>query len=384
MINYGKQAIDSEDIQSVVEALGSDWLTQGPRIAEFEQALARYCNAQFAVVVSSGTAALHLANMATGLGEGDVVITTPITFVATSNSIIYCGGRPSFVDIDGETLNLDPDEIVRSLNTQSEIKGIIPVHFGGVVADLERIHAIAREHDLWIIEDACHALGGSWVDSSGESHRVGDCSFSDMTVFSFHPVKQITTGEGGVILTNNEQLYHKLLHLRTHGITREQDILEENHGGWYYEMQELGYNYRITDIQCALGIQQLRRNDEWVYRRRELVNIYDKAFANLAEVQPQAHPDSHKGFSYHLYVVRVEARRQLYDFLKDQRINTQVHYIPVHLQPYYRKNFGYQKGDFPIAEDYYDHALSLPLFPTLKDEEQELVIDQVWKFYARS
>ncbi len=383
MINYGKQTIGSEDIKSVVDTLGSDWLTQGPKIAEFESVLADYCNARYAVVVSNGTAALHLANMVTGLGAGDGVVTTPNTFVATSNSVIYCGGRPIFADIDGESLNLDPDEISKTISCESGIKGIIPVHFAGVVADMERIHSIAREHDLWVIEDACHALGGRWIDSKGESHRIGDCSYSDMTVFSFHPVKQITTGEGGAILTNDEQLYHKLLQLRTHGITREQDLLEENHGSWYYEMQELGYNYRITDIQCALGMQQLRRNDAWVSRRRELVRKYDEAFANLSQVQPQAHPDSHEGFSYHLYVVRVEARRELYDYLRDQGVNTQVHYIPVHLQPYYRKNFGYQKGDFPIAEDYYDHALSLPLYPTLKDEEQELVIDEVRKFYAR-
>jgi len=382
VINYGKQTVETIDIQAVTDTLQSDWLTQGPKVSAFEAALAEYCGARYAVVVANGTAALHLANLVMDLQPGDGVITTPITFLATANSVIYCGGQPYFSDVDQDTINIDPMAVKKTLDSVPGMKGIIPVHFAGVVADMEKINEIARQNDLWIIEDACHALGGNWIDAKGDKHRVGDCSYSDMTVFSFHPVKQITTGEGGAILTNNENLYQRLLKLRTHGMTKDPSQLEENHGDWYYEMPELGYNYRITDIQCALGLIQLQRNDVWVARRRELVSRYDAAFAALDEIRPQSHTDSEGSYSYHLYVVRASYRKELYNFLKTKGINTQVHYIPVHLQPYYRERFGYGRGDFPVAEEYYNQALSLPLYPLLNDQEQDYIIYQVKDFYA--
>jgi len=295
---------------------------------------------------------------------------------------MYCGGRPYFTDIEQDSINIDPIAVKKLLAEIPGIKGIIPVHFAGVIADMEKINAIARQNDLWIIEDACHALGGTWIDTKGNKHRVGDCTYSDMTVFSFHPVKQITTGEGGAILTNNEKLYQRLQNLRTHGMIKEQSRMEENHGDWYYEMLELGYNYRITDIQCALGLMQLQRNDEWVARRRELVSRYDTAFKVLDEIQPQSHPDSEGGYSYHLYVVRARDRKELYDFLKTKKIKAQVHYIPVHLQPYYREQLGYSLGDFPVAEEYYNQALSLPLYPLLSNQQQDYIIHQVKDFYT--
>jgi UDP-4-amino-4,6-dideoxy-N-acetyl-beta-L-altrosamine transaminase len=382
MINYGKQTIEQLDVEAVTDVMHSDWMTQGPKVTEFENDLAVYCGARFAVAVANGTAALHLANMAMDLKTGDSVVTTPISFLATANSIIFCDAKPIFSDINPATINLDLLKLEQTIKDNPGVKGIIPVHFGGVVADMESISKIAKNRNMWIIEDACHALGGRWVDSHGDQHQVGDCSFSDMTVFSFHPVKQITTGEGGAILTNDENIYNKLLMLRSHGMTKNSDLMEENHGDWYYEMPILGFNYRISDFQCALGSSQLKRNNEWVAQRRRLVSRYDTAFESIPEVQPQLHPDSKNEYSYHLYVVQVKKRKALYDFLKTKGINTQVHYFPIHLQPYYKKKYGYGTDDFPMAEEYYKNALSLPLFPLLKDKEQDYVIQQVKEFYA--
>ena len=247
---------------------------------------------------------------------------------------------------------------------------------------MESLKNIADENDLWIIEDACHAFGGKWTDNDGNLHKVGDCSHSDMTVFSFHPVKQITTGEGGAITTNNKDLYEKLLLLRTHGMTNDPKRLKENHGGWYYEMHDLGYNFRLTDIQAALGIEQLKKNDEWVKRRREIVQQYDNALKEFEQLTPQQHPDKNGEYSYHLYIIQCEKRAELYQYLKENDVNTQVHYIPIHLQPYYKEKYGYGLGDFSVAENYYYRALSLPLYPTLKNSEQEKVILLVKKFYA--
>ena len=381
MIPYGKQCIDQTDIDAVVEILQGDWLTQGPTIEKFEEALAMYCGAKFAVAVSSGTAALHLANLALGVKRGDKVVTTPISFVATSNSILYVGGEPVFCDIQGDTINIDPDAVRKKLRGTDDVKGIIPVHMGGLSADLENLAKIAKENDLWIIEDACHAIGGRWRDSKGKEHRVGDCAFSDLTVFSFHPVKHITTGEGGAITTNDKNLYDQLLELRTHGISKDSEKLEENHGGWYYEMRELGFNYRITDIQAALGIQQLRRSDEWVSRRQALVNVYDEAFSDIPELNMQLHPMDQFP-AYHLYIVRAKDREGLYNHLKEKTIFAQVHYIPIHLQPFYRQHFGTGPGDLPEAEAYYREALSLPLFPTMSSEDQQNVIVAVREYYA--
>jgi len=384
MINYGKQSINEDDINAVINILKSDWLTQGPKVKEFEEALAKYCGSKYAVVVCNGTAALHLANLAIGTDATANVITTPITFLATANSVIYAGGHPVFGDISDESFNLDPEKVKELVGGETCFKGIIPVHMGGVVCDMVTLKAVADEYNLWIIEDACHALGGKWVDKKGDTHIVGDCSHSDMTVFSFHPVKQITTGEGGAITTNNKELYEKLLMFCTHGMTKNPDILIENQGGWYYEMHELGYNYRMTDIQAALGIEQLKRNDKWVKRRRELVKQYDDALKDVENITLQKHPDLDGGYSYHLYIIQCEKRKELYIFLKDNGVNTQVHYYPIHLQPYYKEKYGYDRGSYSVAEKYYDNALSLPLFPTLTDIEQEIVISLVKKFYAKN
>jgi UDP-4-amino-4,6-dideoxy-N-acetyl-beta-L-altrosamine transaminase len=384
MINYGRQSIDEKDIQAVTDTLKSDWLTQGPKTDEFERSFAEYCGAKYAISVCNGTAALHLANLAIGTDVTTNVITTPITFLATSNSVIYTGGHPFFGDISDGTFTLDPDKVKELLEGESIFKGIIPVHLGGVVCDMESLADIAKENNLWIIEDACHALGGKWIDKNGKTQKVGNCSHSDMTIFSFHPVKQITTGEGGAITTNNKDIYEKLLLLRTHGMTKDADLLKENHGGWYYEMQNLGYNFRMTDIQATLGIEQLKRNDSWVKRRREIVQQYDDAFKDIEKITPQEHPDADSIYSYHLYIIQCEERAKLYQYLKDNGVNTQVHYIPVHLQPYYKEKYGYGRGDFPVAEKYYDSALSLPLYPTLKASEQEIVISLVNKFYVKN
>ena len=382
MINYGKQSIDELDIRAVIDTLNSDWLTQGPKVEEFEHGLAEYCGSKYAVAVCNGTAALHLANLAIGADTTAKIITTPITFLATANSVINAGGRPVFGDISEGSFSLDPEKVKELVEGGTGFKGIIPVHLGGVICDMVTLKVIADEYNLWIIEDACHALGGKWIDKKGNTQKVGNCSYSDMTVFSFHPVKQITTGEGGAITTNNKFLYEKILMLRTHGMTKKPQELKENHGGWYYEMQELGFNYRLTDIQAALGIEQLKKNDEWIKRRRNLVTQYDDAFTQIEQLTPQQHPDINGGYSYHLYIVQCDKRAELYQYLKDNGVNTQVHYIPVHLQPYYKEKYGYGNGDFPVAEKYYDRALSLPLYPTLTDSEQEKVISLVKKFYA--
>jgi UDP-4-amino-4,6-dideoxy-N-acetyl-beta-L-altrosamine transaminase len=383
MINYGKQSIDKEDINAVIETLTSDWLTQGPKIYEFEQDLADYCGSKYAVAVCNGTAALHLANLAIGTDLRTDVITTPITFLASSNSVIYAGGCPVFADISGGVFTIDPEQIKKLLERKKNIQGIIPVHLAGVVCDMDALKNIAEENNLWIIEDACHALGGRWIDRKGNFQKVGNCSHSEMTVFSFHPVKQITTGEGGAITTNSKELYEKLLSLRTHGMIKDSKRLKENHGGWYYEMQDLGFNYRMTDIQAALGIEQLKKNNKWVKRRRLLVQQYDNFFEKIKQITPQKHPDRDNNFSYHLYIIQCEKRAELYEYLKENDVNTQVHYIPVHLQPYYKDKYGYRRGDFPEAEKYYSRALSLPLYPNLTDSEQGKVISLVKEFYAK-
>jgi UDP-4-amino-4,6-dideoxy-N-acetyl-beta-L-altrosamine transaminase len=377
---YGRQIIDKSDVDAMVEVLESDWLTQGPNVQRFEQLLAEYCGAKYAVAVSSGTAALHLANQVLGVKSGSKVLTTPISFAATSNAVIYSGGEPVFCDIDPDTINIDPDEVRSKISCTTDVVGILPVHLAGLVADMESLRTIANENGLWIIEDACHAIGGKWTDSSYIEHRVGDCSFSDMTVFSFHPVKHITTGEGGAITTNNKEFYKQLIILRSHGMTKDPASLKQHHGGWYYEMQSLGYNYRLTDFQAALGSAQLSKSDRWTRRRRDLVARYDQEFAELSMIKPQDHPETQNP-SYHLYIIRVKERRTLYDYLREQNIYTQVHYIPIHLMPYYQKNYGTGPGQFPLAEAYYSEALSLPLFPGMSDKDQMDVVDAVKRFY---
>lgn len=388
MIPYGKQWIDDDDIKSVIDVLKGDWLTQGPKVNEFEKALAEYCDAAHAVVVSSGTAALHLACLAAGIQTGDEVIISPITFVASANCVLYCGGKPVFADVDANTFNIDVDEINRKINDKTKM--IIPVHFAGLPCDMEEISKIARDHNLIVVEDACHALGAEWMDSAGQWHKTGSCSHSDMTVFSFHPVKHITTGEGGAILTNNATVYEKILLLRSHGITKNSDtFVRKGPAGspntpepWYYEMQDLGYNYRITDLQCALGLSQLKKNKAFVERRRSIAMRYDDAFQGDKYITIQSQSTTSKN-AYHLYAVQIEfestdlSRALFINELNKKGIGSQVHYIPVHLQPYYMSTFGSKEGDYPIAEKYYRKALSLPLYPKMSDADVSRVINAV-------
>lgn len=379
-ISYGRQYITDEDISAVVEALKSDYLTQGPKITEFEDKFAKYTGAKYNVLVSNGTAGLHLAAMALGIRPGDKIITTPITFVASANGFRYCGAEVVFCDIDPENFLLDLDKLEKLLKAVpiGTYKAVIPVDFAGYPFDVERLRSLADKYGFAIVEDACHAPGGSFVDSKGVKHLVGDCAYVDMTVFSYHPVKHIATGEGGSITTNRKDLYDKLTLYRTHGITRDPELLTKVDGGWYYEMRELGYNYRITDFQAALGISQLNRLDWSVGRRQAIAARYNEAFTGTSIVIPKVVDNvSH---AYHLYVIQVENRKELYDYLRTQNIFTQVLYIPAHTMPYYHQ-FGWKDGDCPVAENYYARCLALPMFPTLTNEEQEYVIEKVLMFF---
>lgn len=377
---YGRQQITAADVAAVTAAMQADYLTQGPTVGEFEQQFAAYVGAKFAVAVSNGTAALHLCALALGVAPGQRVITTPLTFAASANCVRYCGGEMHFADIDPATGLIDLVQVRALLEAhpQGHFQGLIPVDFAGLAVDLARARALADEFELWTIEDSCHAPGGFFVDGGGREQRCGNGQFADLAIFSFHPVKHIATGEGGMITTNREDLYHHLLRLRTHGITRDPaDLVREPDGGWYMEMQELGYNYRLPDMLCALGLSQLARADEGLVRRRQLAARYDSAFAALPGVTPLA--PGRPGHAYHLYVIQVADRRGLYDFLKTRQIFAQVHYIPVHRMPYYEA-LGWREGDFPRAEEYYQHCLSIPLFPTLTDEEQDYVIACIREF----
>ena len=375
IIPYGRQRIGEEEIAAVVDVLRSDWITQGPRIAEFERAVADYCGAEYAVAVSSGTAALHLAVLAAGFGPGDEVITSPNTFVASANCVLYPGAKPIFADIDPSTLCIDPLEIERKLT--SATRGVIPVHFAGQPCDMSAIWKIAQTNNLVVIEDAAHALGASYRDQ-GETCRVGSCVHSHMTTFSFHPVKHITTGEGGAVTTNDELIYEKLLRLRTHGITKDPALLSRVDGPWYYEMLDLGFNYRITDFQCALGIEQMKRLDGFVAERRLIAETYFAAFSGEKEITLQGQREGSES-SWHLYVLQVPASKRLkiFNSLRKKGIGIQVHYIPVHLQPYYMANLGYIEGDFPKAEKYYSRAITVPLFPGMSHEDVGYVIEAV-------
>ncbi|MGY6523500.1 MAG: UDP-4-amino-4,6-dideoxy-N-acetyl-beta-L-altrosamine transaminase [Mongoliitalea sp.] len=379
-IPYGRQNITQEDINAVVEVLQSDWLTQGPTIKMFEDAFAAYVGAKYAIAVSNGTAALHLNAMVMGVKPGDKVITTPLTFVASANCVRYCGGEVVFADIDPETYLLDINKVRALLeaDTKKEIKGIIPVNFAGRVVDMEAFRALADEFGCWIIEDACHSPGGYFINSEGEQVKSGSGRYADLAIFSFHPVKHIAAGEGGMITTNDEELYKQLLNLRTHGIQQDPSKKVEDLGVWYYEMQELGYNYRLTDIQAALGLSQLNRAEAGLERRKEIAARYYEAFKNFAPIQHQS--GVIEGHAYHLYVIQAERRRDLVNYLRDLNIFVQIHYVPAHLMPYY-KQYGWKKGDLPNAEAYYEKCLSLPLFPTLQEEEQQFVIDSIFKFF---
>ncbi len=369
MIPYGKQDISQDDIDAVTAVLKSDFLTQGPAVECFERRVAEYCGAQYAVAVSSCTAALHLTYMACGLVTDKRLWTTPNTFVATANAALYCDAEIDFVDIDPQTYNMSVEalrtklEAAKKSGTLPDI--VVPVHFSGYSCDLEEIQKLSEEYGFQIIEDAAHCIGGSYKDK-----KIGSCAYSKACVFSFHPVKIITTGEGGLITTNDKDLYEALLRLRTHGITRDTDLMQQkDEGSWYFEQLELGYNYRITDIQCALGLSQMSRLDEFITRRRELALRYTEKLPLLPLQLPQNSDDS----SWHLYVVRLENdtdRRAVFDQMRERGIGVNVHYIPVHLHPFYRQK-GFKEGDFPKAENYYKHTLTLPLYPGLTEDEQD-------------
>jgi UDP-4-amino-4,6-dideoxy-N-acetyl-beta-L-altrosamine transaminase len=384
-IPYGKQEINQDDIDAVVSVLKSDFLTQGPSVLEFEKKFASYIGVAYTVAVANGTAALHLCALALGVSKGKKVITTPITFAASANCIKYCDGEVEFVDIDPETSLIDIDKLYALLKASPKgtYAGIIPVDFAGYPVDLEKVKKMAEEFGLWIIEDACHAPGGYFTDSKGVKQNCGNGNYADLAIFSFHPVKHIATGEGGMITTNNKKLYEKLLLLRTHGITRDSDKFANNpsmveRGGWYMEMQELGYNYRLSDMQAVLGTSQLSRAVENLEKRKTIASIYDKAFEGTKiKILKNKKDISH---AYHLYIIMVENRKALYDYLKENNIFSQVHYIPVHLMPYYQ-SLGWKKEDMPDAEKYYNQCLSIPMFPSLTEEEQAFVIKKILDFH---
>jgi UDP-4-amino-4,6-dideoxy-N-acetyl-beta-L-altrosamine transaminase len=399
-IPYGRQSIDEKDVAAVCSVLRSGWLTQGPKIKEFEDVIAAYCGAKYAVAVSSGTAALHVACLAAGLGKDDTLWTSPNTFVASANCALYCGAKPDFADINSLTYNMDVDKLeaklIEAAKTNSLPKIVIPVHFAGQSCEMERIYELSNKYNFKIIEDACHALGGSY-----KNKKIGSCVFSDMAVFSFHPVKTLTAGEGGMILTNNEELYETLLILRTHGITKTPEKFTNKDlafdkpyftnpkseidnlqlvNPWYYEQIDLGMNYRITDIQASLGISQLTHLDEFVSRRHELAQQYNKSLSSLPLILPYQHPDNYSAF--HLYVVRLKldkinkTRKEVFEFLHKKGIGINVHYIPVHIQPYYEKQ-GFEYGQYPEAENYYEEAITLPLYPSMTEKEQQKVINSL-------
>lgn len=369
-IPYATQWIDEDDIKAVCQALNLPYLTQGPLVQEFEEKVAAYCGAKYAVALNSGTSALHAACFVANISAGDEVITSPITFVASANCVLYCGGKPVFADVQTNTINIDPAEIEKKIT--SKTKAIIPVHFAGYPCDMVEINNVARKHNLIIIEDAAHALGAEY-----QGAKIGSCQYSDMTVLSFHAVKHITTGEGGMVLTNDEKLYQKLIMFRTHGITRDPLLLEsQDKGLWYYEMQELGFNYRITDFQCALGISQFTKLDSFVHRRREIVVQYNQAFENLAGITTLVEKKDRKS-SWHIYPIQVKGdRKSIFNKLRANGIGVNVHYLPVYLQPYYRK-LGYTIGECPEAEKYYERAITLPLYPKMTDDEVRKVVDLV-------
>ena len=395
IIPYGKQDITKEDIASVSKALQSDYLTQGPLILDFEKKFASYIGSKYAVAVSNGTAALHLSTLALGVQSEDKVITTPITFAASANCVKYCGGEVVFSDIDPDTYLLDYSKVKKLLESHpvGTFKGIICVDFAGRAINLEFFRQLANQYDLWLLEDACHAPGGYFIDSNGIKQNCGNGNFADLAIFSFHPVKHIACGEGGMITTNDPILYQKLLKLRTHGITKsEEDFqnkeewisdknLDKNNLAfplWYMEMQDLGFNYRFTDFQAALGISQLERASIGLKRRHEIASVYNHYFKDKKYIR--GHSGFIDGHAYHLYIIEVKNRHALYDFLRTRNIYAQVHYIPIHLMPYY-KQFGWKYGDFSVAEQYYNSCLSLPMYPSLTDDEQNYILKTIEEFF---
>jgi UDP-4-amino-4,6-dideoxy-N-acetyl-beta-L-altrosamine transaminase len=393
MIPYSRQTLEASDVAAVVKTLKSDWLTQGPKVAEFEKKLAETCGARFAVAVSSGTAALHLACLALGVQSGDEVITTPNTFAASANCVVYCGGKPVFADIDPHTFNLSPQAFEETISPKT--KGVIPVHFAGLPCEMKKIHETAKKRGLFVLEDGSHALGARYW-SEGRWVQVGSCAHADACVFSFHPVKGITTGEGGAITTNNAALYERLVLLRTHGITKSPAQFHHRElafwgdglvSGWYYEMQELGFNYRIPDVLCALGLNQLKRLGKFIRARRAIAAYYDKTLAGERALELPKEPKGYES-AYHLYVIRLRLERltagraQIFDALRHEGLGVQVHYIPVHYQPYYRHR-GYKPGLCPNAEAYYERVISIPVFPGLTPALRKQVVARLCRVLRR-
>ena len=374
LLPYGRQSINEDDIAAVIEVLRSDWLTTGPKVNEFEEAVADYVGARYAVAYSSGTSALHGAAFAAGLGPGDEAITTPLTFCATANCVLYMGASPVFADVSADTLNLDPDLVSSKITPRT--KAILPVDYAGHPVDLEAVRSLAEKHNLVVIEDAAHALGAEY-----KGRKIG--SASHMTTFSFHPVKHITTGEGGMVTTDDPELAARLRMFRTHGIDPDARLRQGPvNGPWHYEMTELGYNYRLPDIACVLGTSQLARLPGNLERRREIVGHYSKAFANLTGVStPIERPDVRS--AWHIYPIRIQlenltvGRREIFEALRAENLNVNVHYIPVHLHPYYRERFGYEGGEYPIAEDAYERLITLPLFHAMTDQDVDDVVTAV-------
>lgn len=376
MIPYGKQDINQADIDAVINVLKSDWLTQGPMVPHFEQAVAGHVGAEYAVAVNSATSALHLACLALGLGPGDWLWTSPNSFVASANCGLYCGAQVDFVDIDSQTYNMCVAALEMKLAAAERLgklpKIVIPVHFAGQSCDMEAIHRLAQKYGFKVIEDASHAIGGRYQDVA-----IGQCQYSDITIFSFHPVKLITSGEGGMAVTNQAHLAEKMQLLRSHGITRDLQLMQNKiEGSWYYEQRELGFNYRMTDIQAALGHSQLGRLDEFVYRRQQLAEIYTQQLKELPLICP--YQSSKTSSAFHLYVIQIDSpkheRKAVFEFLRQAEIGVNVHYIPIHWQPYYHA-MGYRQGDFPKVEAYYRRAISIPMYPILTEFEQLKVIN---------
>jgi UDP-4-amino-4,6-dideoxy-N-acetyl-beta-L-altrosamine transaminase len=382
MIHYGRQVITQADIDAVIECLQSDYLTQGPQTTKFEQSVAAHTGARHAVAVSNATAALHVACLALGLGPGDLLWTTPNTFVASANCALYCGAQVDFVDIDPRTYNLCPAKLEEKLIAAEQAgklpKIVVPVHLTGQPCDMAAIHSLGRKYGFKIIEDASHAIGGRY-----KGEPIGNCRYSDITVFSFHPVKIITTAEGGMVLTSSDELATRLGLLRSHGITRDPSLMTDPmHGPWYYQQVALGFNYRMTDMQAALGVSQMKRLLEYVKRRHEIARSYNELLADLPLTLPWQHPDGHS--AYHLYVVRLQlekisaTRRQVFEDLRAKDIMVNLHYIPVHTQPYYLQ-LGFKLGDFPQAEQYYREAISIPMHVNLTDEDLQFVASSLRK-----